>query len=67
MPAVIFARKSAVAGATMTRSAERPSATCLTSATSSNTEVVTGLRLIDSHVGIPTKRSAASVGTTCTS
>ena len=36
-------------------------------ATSSWTEVVTGLRLIASHVGSPTNRRASSVGTTCTS
>ncbi|MGC0370201.1 hypothetical protein RKD05_002453 [Microbacterium sp. SLBN-111] len=66
-PAVIDARVFAVAGATMTRSADCPSDTCRTRATSSCTEVVTGLRLIASHVGSPTNRSASSVGTTCTS
>ena len=57
----------AVAGATITRSADCPSDTCRTRATSSCTDVVTGLRLIASHVGSPTKRRASSVGTTWTS
>ena len=66
-PAAIEASVLAVAGATITRSALRPRATWRTSATSSCTEVVTGLRLIASHVVSPTKRSASAVGTTCTS
>ena len=57
----------AVAGATTIRSAACPIATWRTSATPSYRSVCTGLRLIASRVGLPTKRSAASVATTCTS
>ena len=67
MPAAIFASVFAVAGAMITRSAEVPSATWRTSATSSCTLVVTGFLETASQVAVPTKRSASSVGTTCTS
>ncbi len=60
--AIVFA----VAGAITMRSADWPIATCRTSATPSYRSVATGLRLIASRVGRPTKRSAASVATTCT-
>lgn len=66
-PAVIDAIVFAVAGATITRSAACPRATWRTLATSSCTLVVTGCLLIDSQVGVPTNRSASSVGTTVTS
>ena len=56
--------KFAVAGATTMRSAAWPIATWRTSATPSYSSVYTGLRLIASSVGLPTKRSAASVATT---
>ena len=56
--------KSAVAGATKTKSASLPSRTCGTSATSSQTSLVTGWPERDSQVAWPTKFSAALVGTT---
>ena len=61
------ATRSAVAGATTTRSADCPIRTCGTSWTSSQTPVCTGLPDSAAHVASPTKRSAASVGTTVTS
>src|ERR1700722_6595269 len=66
MPAAARASRSAVAGATMTRSAVWPSFTCGTSATPVQTSVVTGSPDSASHVGAPTKRSASCVGITRT-
>src|SRR5690606_29425876 len=65
-PDAARASRSAVAGATTTRSAPWPSATCGTCSTSSNTWSVAGSPDSASHVGAPTKRSAAAVGTTRT-
>ena len=66
-PCAARASRSAVAGATTTRSAVRPMATCGTSCASLHTSVTTGWPDSADHVGSPTKRSAASVGTTVTS
>src|SRR5690606_19726478 len=65
-PDAARASRSAVAGATTTRSAPWPSATCGTCSTSSNTWSVAGSPDSASQVGAPTKRSAAAVGTTRT-
>ena len=56
--------KSAVAGATITKSAACPIRTCGTSATSSHTCAFTGLPESASQVAEPTKFSEACVGTT---
>jgi hypothetical protein len=56
--------KSAVAGATITKSAPWPMRTCGTSATSSQTSEISGLPESASQVAEPTKFSAAGVGTT---
>src|SRR3984893_3878010 len=66
MPVAARASRSAVAGATMTRSAVWPSFTCGTSATPVQTSVVTASPDSASHVGAPTKRSASGVGITRT-
>jgi hypothetical protein len=66
MPAAARASRSAVAGATMTRSAVWPSLTCGTSATPVQTSVVTGSPDSADHVGSPTKRRASGVGITRT-
>ena len=66
-PVAARASRSAVAGATTTRSACCPIRTCGTSVMSDQTSVCTGLPDSADHVGAPTKRSAASVGTTVTS
>ena len=66
-PWAAFAIRSAVAGATTTRSADCPIRTCGTSWTSSHTSVDTGLPDSAAHVGAPTNSSAAAVGTTVTS
>ena len=59
--------RSAVAGATTSRSAPLPSATCGTCSTSSNTSGVAGWPDSASQVGRPTNSSAARVGMTRTS
>ncbi len=56
-----------MAGATTTRSALLPICTWGTRGTSDQTSVETGLPDSASHVGAPTNRSAAAVGTTVTS
>ena len=56
-----------MAGATTTRSADWPMRTCGTSWTEVHTSVLTGLPDSAAHVGAPTNRSAAAVGTTVTS
>ena len=66
MPTAARASRSAVAGATNTRSAVWPSFTCGTSETPSQTPVVTGSPDSADQVGSPTKRSASGVGTTRT-
>ena len=66
-PCVARARKSAVAGATMTRSARWPIATWGTLSASDHTSTAIGLPERAAHVGSPTKRRAAAVGTTVTS
>ena len=66
-PAAARASRSAVAGATTTRSAVLPICTWGTRGTSDQTSVETGLPDRASHVGAPTNRSAAAVGTTVTS
>ncbi|SKW17461.1 Uncharacterised protein [Mycobacteroides abscessus subsp. abscessus] len=58
--------RSAVAGATTTRSASCPSRTCGTSGTSSNTPVRAGSPESASKVAAPTNCRADSVGTTRT-
>jgi hypothetical protein len=65
-PAAARAMRSAVAGATSTRSACRPMRTCGTSCTSSKTSVCTGRPDNAAQVGSPTKRRADLVGTTVT-
>ena len=65
-PATARAIRSAVAGATTTRSACWPKRTWGTSETSSNTPVCTGLPDSASKVAAPTNLSADSVGTTRT-
>jgi hypothetical protein len=65
-PVAARASRSAVAGATMTRSACWPSRTCGTSGTSSQTLVLTGWPERAAQVAAPTKRSASAVGTTLT-
>src|SRR5687768_7672611 len=67
MPWAAFASRSAVAGATTTRSAACPIRTCGTSWTSAHTSAETGLPDSADQVGAPTKASAAAVGTTVTS
>src|SRR4051812_38399374 len=66
-PAAARASRSAVAGATTTRSAFWPMRTCATSGTSDHTSVVTGLPDSASNVAAPTKWRAPGVGTTRTS
>src|SRR5258705_8698139 len=65
-PCAALASRSAVAGATTTRSAHWPIATCGTSCTSAHTPVATGWPDSAAHVASPTKRSADAVGTTRT-
>jgi hypothetical protein len=65
-PAAARASRSAVAGATRTRSACWPSRTCGTSGTSVNTSVVTGCPDSASQVAAPTNCSALAVGITRT-
>ena len=60
-------RRSAVAGATTTMSADLPRRTCSTPSTSSQTVVCTGWPDSAAHVAAPTKFRADSVGTTRTS
>src|SRR4051812_16693282 len=66
-PWAAFASRSAVAGATTTRSALCPIRTCGTSWTSVQTSVATGLPDRAAQVGAPTNVSALAVGTTVTS
>src|SRR5215468_3160655 len=66
MPAAARAIRSAVAGATSTRSAVWPSRTWGTSATSLHTSAATGSPDSAAQVGSPTKRSASGVGMTLT-
>ena len=66
IPAAARAIRSAVAGATRTRSADCPSRTCGTSATPVQASVVTGWPDSAAQVASPTKRSASGVGTTRT-
>jgi hypothetical protein len=66
-PVAARASRSAVAGATTTRSACCPMRTCATSGTSDQTSVVTGLPESASKVAAPTKFRAPGVGTTRTS
>ena len=66
-PCAALAIRSAVAGATTTRSADWPIRTCGTSCTSSHTSAETGLPDSAAHVGAPTNLRAAAVGTTVTS
>ena len=66
-PCAALASRSAVAGATTTRSADWPIRTCGTSWTFSHTSVATGLPDSADQVGAPTNCSAAAVGTTVTS
>ncbi len=66
-PVAARASRSAVAGATTTRSAVCPMRTWATSGTSSHTSVRTGLPDSASKVAAPTNRSAEAVGTTRTS
>ena len=66
-PWAALASRSAVAGATTTRSAVWPIRTCGTSCTDDQTSSATGLPDSAAQVGAPTNRSAASVGTTVTS
>ena len=61
-PCAALASRSAVAGATTTRSADWPIRTCGTSWTSSQTSVATGLPDSAAQVGAPTNSSAAAVG-----
>ena len=65
-PATARANRSAVAGATTTRSASWPIRTCGTSGTSSKTPVCTGWPESASNVAAPMNRSADRVGTTRT-
>ena len=65
-PWAALASRSAVAGATTTRSASLPIRTCGTSWTSDQTSVVTGCPDSAAQVAAPTKRSADPVGTTRT-
>ena len=65
-PATARANRSAVAGATTTRSASWPIRTCGTSWTSSKTPVCTGWPESASKVAAPMNRSADRVGTTRT-
>ena len=58
--------RSAVAGATTTRSASWPSLTCGTAGTSANTPVCTGCPDSASNVAAPTNSSADAVGSTRT-
>ena len=66
-PVAARARRSAVAGATTTRSASWPIRTWGTSVMSDQTSVCTGLPDRADHVAAPTKFSADAVGTTVTS
>src|SRR3954452_6836655 len=66
-PMAARASRSAVAGATTTRSAFWPIRTWATSGTSDHTSVVTGLPDSASKVAAPTKCRAPGVGTTRTS
>src|SRR3954468_17038724 len=66
-PMAARASRSAVAGATTTRSACCPIRTWATSGTSDQTSVVTGLPDSASKVAAPTKCNAPGVGTTRTS
>src|SRR3984885_9892246 len=65
-PAAARASRSAVAGATKTRSAVWPSRTCGTLCTSSQTPDDTGSPESAAQVASPTKRSASGVGATLT-
>ena len=66
-PVAARASRSAVAGATTTRSVSWPSLTCGTRCASSNTPVCTGRPDSAAQVAAPTNSSAAAVGTTVTS
>ena len=66
-PAATLASRSAEAGATTTRSARSPSATCEAAAGSSNRPVATGPPATAARAGAPMKRRAAAVATTSTS
>ena len=66
-PWAAFAIRSAVAGATTTRSASWPIRTWGTSCTPVQTSVATGLPDSAAQVGAPTNSRAAAVGTTVTS
>ena len=66
-PVAARASRSAVAGATTTRSASWPIRTCGTAVMSDHTSVCTGLPDNADQVAAPTKFSAAWVGTTVTS
>ena len=66
IPAAARASRSAVAGATRTRSAACPIRTCGTSDTPVHTSVVTGWPDSAAQVASPTNRSASGVGTTRT-
>ncbi len=66
IPAAARASRSAVAGATMTRSASCPIRTCGTWCTSSNTVVTAGWPDSAAQVAAPTKFSESGVGTTRT-
>src|SRR5690606_5896274 len=66
MPTAARASRSAVAGATTTRSASCPIRTCGTSYARDQTSSATGCPESASQVAAPTNRSAAAVGTTVT-
>lgn len=66
MPWAALAIRSAVAGATTTRSAFCPIRTCGTSCTRSQVSVAAGRPDSAAQVASPTKCSAAAVGTTVT-
>ncbi len=66
-PVAARASRSAVAGATTTRSASRPIRTCGTSVMPDHTSVWTGLPDRADQVASPTKWRAEAVGTTVTS
>src|SRR6266702_3544414 len=65
-PCAALARRSAVAGATTTRSACRPISTCGTSWESAQTSVVAGWPESAAQVAAPTKLSESGVGMTRT-
>ena len=66
IPAAARAIRSAVAGATTTRSADWPSRTCGTSETPVHTSAVTGWPDSAAQVASPTNRRESGVGTTRT-